>query len=353
METTLLEPSPELAQAVLRRQRITMWVLVVSAVLIVGAVAVAIVAAVMAGVIKSDLSADSDAIKLELGLLLGMLNATSLSSVASLASALSPDVVPACSSASAMPLPQHWLVLGDPFAGGYPLTAGDDAAWYGALAALVGSAQTRVTVSASAPGSAQSATLSQLAAQALAQDESLRDAVASSQPLLVFLSHGYEKLLTRASTADGLYQEVADALASQPQLLTAPGTRVVVLHRPRPGARGDTDYVPRARMDCSGVPGGSVFNAPSSPEQSHSLPLAASSLAATAALQALLSYPAEVSEARTDLLLQRYDLLSSGPTGFHQCMYSTAAAQQVLAQYLATCLSGQPFVAPRALSGRK
>jgi hypothetical protein len=347
METTLLGPSAQLAHAILRRQRISMWILVAAIIAVVVGIALLVVAVVEAWRIKDDLDDTADSLAAKFALL----NITALASSASAMQAASLGLLLPFPRASPASLPSQWLVLGDPFAGGYPATG--KAVWHSVLAAALGggSSAPHVTVSTSSPQNATTATLSQLLAQALSKDSSLQAAVSASRPLLVFVSHGYEKLLTRASTVDGLYGEYADAFSAYASVFASPQTRVVVLRRPLP-ALGEASYVPQDREDCTQVPGGAVFNLPSSPEQSHSLPLAASSLAASVPLLALLSHPASAlaSTALSDSLLERYGLLSPGAPALTQCLYATPDAQQILAQYLANALSGAPYLPPASIS---
>lgn len=166
-----------------------------------------------------------------------------------------------------------------------------------------------------------SAPLASLLDQAASQ---VQDQAAAGLPFLIAISYGYEKLLSRQEGVDDLYLEATAALGAHPELLASEHSLVLLFRRPLPPTR----FVPADRQDCSGVPGGSVFNAPSSVEQSMVLAEGASRLAVEALQQALLAYPPAVHVAAP-----------LGLAADRRCLYLSPEQEALLDAYLAPCLS--------------
>lgn len=276
---------------------------------------------------------------------LSTFSGASVSSIAAQMGRAQGTVALPCFSAPLSPMPTDWVVVGDYFAGaGADVT--DPTLWYNRLAASLGvSASITVeTLTGTDDGSTSFSTLIGRAAS----DADVVAAIAAQRPLLIFAAWGYERLLARYVSPDVLFTDIAAGIAQNPALFSNPNSAIIILPRPLPlGSMSPVQFIPTAALPCGPSRAGAALNQPPSVDASALLAETSSAFPTTAFGLALGAYPIQVGAADISGLFAKFTALASGgPFAAGSCLYLSSAGNQLLADYLQTCISAQPYSVP-------
>lgn len=252
---------------------------------------------------------------------------------------------------SGQSVPRKWIILGDSFLRSESVTP----SWHSVLSTLLGYSNVETLVP---PGNTLGAQLAWLQAQPAGNASQFGLWQTAREPLLVFVSYGYQELLGTL-TADPRAQSLPVLTAQVYGLLRADWldssrNRLVVVV---PGVAYSPVqfFLPSTRHACTDSLAASLYNSPSSLQVQPQIQ--------QATLQSIMPYAIASLSAETAASTQfvLVDSLTSKSFTWSasddaqvayadDCLSLNAKGQRLLAQYLKACLSGDSFSVPTSLN---